>query len=67
MKNDISDRPVAPKKQKHQEAQKLKKIITKTVNEAMEDDLRAKALDGKKSLLSKKSTSGRAKGNKKKA
>jgi hypothetical protein len=63
----FSDRPVAPKKQKHQEAQKLKKIITKAVNEVMEDDLRAKALDGKKSLLSKKSTSGKAKGSKKKA
>lgn len=32
----------------------------------MEDDLRARALDGKKSLVSKKSTSGRAKGSKKK-
>lgn len=60
------NRPVAPKKQKHEEAQKLKKIITKTVNAAMEDDLRARALDGKKSLLSKKSTPARAKGNKKK-
>ncbi|KDR21967.1 hypothetical protein L798_02856 [Zootermopsis nevadensis] len=59
-------RPIAPKKQKNQEAQKLKKIITKNVNEAMEDDLRARALDGKKSLVSKKSTSGRAKGSKKK-
>ena len=62
----ISDRPIAPKKQKHQETQKLKKIITKAVNEAMEDDLRARALEGKKSLVSKKSASGKAKGSQKK-
>ncbi|PSN42900.1 hypothetical protein C0J52_18183 [Blattella germanica] len=37
--------------------QKLKKAITKTVNAAMEDDLRAKALDGKKSLTSRKKSS----------
>lgn len=53
------NRPVAPKKQKHQEAQKLKKMISKTVNEAMEDDLRARALDGKKSLTSKKQPASR--------
>ena len=53
----ISDRPIAPKKQKHEAAQKLKKAITKSVNEAMEDDLRAKALDGKKSLTPKKKAS----------
>nr|CAD7258688.1 unnamed protein product [Timema shepardi] len=49
-----SDRPISPKKQKHDESQKLKKIITKTVNAAMEDDLRAQALDGKRSLRVRK-------------
>ncbi|KAJ4429590.1 hypothetical protein ANN_21761 [Periplaneta americana] len=59
-------RPVAPKKQKHQAAQKLKKMISKTVNETMEDELRARALDGKKSLVSKKrTTSGKSRGAKK--
>jgi len=61
-----ANRPIAPKKQKHQETQKLKKIITKAVNEAMEDDLRARALEGKKSLVSKKPASGKAKGSQKK-
>lgn len=50
------DKPVAPKKEKQQEAQKLKKVITKTMNKAIEEDIRAKALDGKKTLLSKKKT-----------
>nr|CAD7454597.1 unnamed protein product [Timema tahoe] len=48
------NRPISPKKQKHDESQKLKKIITKTVNAAMEDDLRAQALDGKRSLRVRK-------------
>ncbi|KAJ9600065.1 hypothetical protein L9F63_009634 [Diploptera punctata] len=52
-----TNRPIAPKKQKHEAAQKLKKTITKNVNAAIEDDLRAKALDGKKSLTSKKKAS----------
>ncbi|KYM97874.1 PREDICTED: uncharacterized protein LOC108778058 [Cyphomyrmex costatus] len=46
--------PVQPKKAKLQETQKLKKMISKTVNTVMEDELREKALDGKKTLAKKK-------------
>jgi len=45
--------PVRPKKAKLEEAHKLKKIITRTVNKAMEEELRDKALNGKKSLTKK--------------
>lgn len=49
-----SGAPAAAKKAKKVEAQKLKKVITKTVNAAAEEEIRSIALDGKKSLLSKK-------------
>lgn len=42
--------PIKPKNAKFKEVNKLKKIITKTVNNAIEDELREKALEGKKSL-----------------
>ncbi|XP_012537559.1 uncharacterized protein LOC105837374 [Monomorium pharaonis] len=42
--------PVQPKKTKLQESQKLKKMISKTVNTAAEDDLRERALEGRKTL-----------------
>ncbi|OAD62772.1 hypothetical protein WN48_07229 [Eufriesea mexicana] len=45
-----SNAPIQPKKRKFEEAHKLKQMITRTVNKAMEDELRKKALDGKKSL-----------------
>jgi len=45
--------PVQPKKAKLQEAQKLKKMISKTLNTAMEDDIRERALEGKKTLTKK--------------
>ncbi|XP_024887414.1 uncharacterized protein LOC143908909 [Temnothorax americanus] len=45
--------PVQPKKTKLQEAQKLKKMISKTVNTAVEDDLRGRALEGRKTLRKK--------------
>jgi len=48
--------PVRPKKTKVLEVQKLKKVFSKTVNTAMEDELRKKALDGRKTLA-KKNTS----------
>lgn len=51
--------PVTPKKAKQVQAQKLKKAITKAGSIATEEELRAIALDGKKSLLSKKTTSPR--------
>ncbi|KAF7269704.1 uncharacterized protein LOC143198183 [Rhynchophorus ferrugineus] len=35
--------PIKRKKQSQQEAQKLKQIITKTVNKAVEEDIRAQA------------------------
>lgn len=60
------NRPIAPKKQKLQEAQKLKKVVSKNVNQAMEEDLRARALDGKKSLTGKKNTASPAQKKKKK-
>ncbi|KAK3919367.1 3-isopropylmalate dehydrogenase 1, chloroplastic [Frankliniella fusca] len=47
--------PVAPKLTgKAVDAMKMKKAISKGVSEAMENELRAKAFDGKKSLLTKK-------------
>ncbi|KAL6258783.1 uncharacterized protein LOC105434113 [Pogonomyrmex barbatus] len=48
--------PVQPKKTKLQEAQKLKKIMSKTVNIAVEDELREKALEGRKTLTKKDSS-----------
>lgn len=46
--------PIQPKKTKLQEAQKMKKIISKSVNTAMENELRERAMDGKMSLTNKK-------------
>lgn len=54
---DFLDAPIQPKKTKFQEAHQLKKMISKTVNDAMEDELRERALDGKKSLTKKPQTS----------
>lgn len=48
--------PIQPKKKKFEETHKLKQMITKTVNKAMEDELREKALEGKKSLTKKNSS-----------
>lgn len=45
--------PIRPKKAKFEEAHKLKQMITKTVNKAAEDELRDRALEGKKSLIKK--------------
>ncbi|KAK2586760.1 hypothetical protein KPH14_011789 [Odynerus spinipes] len=45
--------PIKSKNAKFKEVHKLKKIITKTVNNAIEDELREKALEGKKSLTKK--------------
>ncbi|XP_050472397.1 uncharacterized protein LOC126864762 [Bombus huntii] len=45
--------PIQPKKRKFEETHKLKQIITKTVNKAMEDELREKALEGKRLLTRK--------------
>ncbi|KAL0125163.1 hypothetical protein PUN28_004357 [Cardiocondyla obscurior] len=53
--------PVQPKKAKMQEAQKLKKIISKTVNTAVEDDLRERALEGRKTLTKKNSSKSKKK------
>jgi len=47
---------VQPKKTKLQEVQKLKKMISKAVNSTIEDELRERALEGKKTLV-KKNTS----------
>lgn len=52
----LKDAPVQPKKTKLQETQKLKKIISKAVNSTIEDELRDRALEGKKTLV-KKNTS----------
>lgn len=46
----FSDAPIKPKKQKQQDSHKLKQIITKTVNKAMEDELRLRAGKGKLEL-----------------
>lgn len=53
----FEDAPVQPKKTKLQETQKLKKMISKTVNTAVEDELRGRALDGRKTLAKKTSKS----------
>ncbi|XP_034182250.1 uncharacterized protein LOC117605252 [Osmia lignaria lignaria] len=45
--------PIQPKKKKFEEAHKLKQMISKTVNRAMENELREKALGGKMSLVRK--------------
>lgn len=49
----FSDAPAIMKKGKNSQVQKLKKIITKTVNANAEEQLRSIALNGKKSLSSK--------------
>lgn len=43
-----SNAPIKPKKQGFQEAHKLKQIITKTVNKAVEEEIRSQA--GKSNL-----------------
>lgn len=53
--------PIQPKKKKIEEAQKLKQMISKTVNKAMEDDLREKALEGKKSLTKRDASTSKKK------
>lgn len=39
------DKPIQPKKAKFEEAAKLKKAISKSVYKAMENEMRARALD----------------------
>lgn len=46
----VSDRPIKPKKKAFEEAHKLKKLITKTVNKAVEEEIRSRASDGNKTL-----------------
>lgn len=48
--------PIQPKKAKFEDAHKLKKMISKNVNRAMENELRQKAMDGKTSLTRKDSS-----------
>lgn len=55
LQNLFLDAPIAAKKEKNAQLQKLKKVITQTLNATAEAQLRAIALDGKKSLLSKTS------------
>lgn len=53
--------PVQPKKAKLQETQKLKKIISKAVNNTIEDELREAAMDGRKTLAKKGASSSQKK------
>lgn len=53
----LKDAPVKAKKVKNQEVHKLKKMITRSLNNAMEDELRESVLEGKKSLTKKNSSS----------
>ncbi|KZC13331.1 PREDICTED: uncharacterized protein LOC107191393 [Dufourea novaeangliae] len=53
--------PIQPKKKQVEDAHKLKQMITRTVNKAMEDELREKALEGKKSLTKKEPSSSKKK------
>jgi len=48
----FQDAPIQSKKSKFQETQKLKKMITKTVNN-VENELREIALEGRKTLTKK--------------
>ncbi|KAF6206383.1 hypothetical protein GE061_017616 [Apolygus lucorum] len=48
------NRPIAPKKAKHEEIAKLKKMISKNVNRKLEEEIRGAATDGQKVKLSKK-------------
>ena len=61
----FSDAPVAPRLTgKAVDSMKMKKAISKGVSEALENELRAKAFEGKKSLLSKKEIAEKAGGSK---
>lgn len=42
------DCPIKPKKKQHEESQKLKQIISKTVNKAVEEEIRARAMSNQK-------------------
>ncbi|KAM0725121.1 hypothetical protein ACS0PU_008607 [Formica fusca] len=53
--------PVQPKKTRLQEAQKLKKIISKAVNTTIEDELREKAMEGRKTLAKKNASNSQKK------
>ncbi|XP_050457867.1 uncharacterized protein LOC126854822 [Cataglyphis hispanica] len=53
--------PVQPKKTKLQEIQKLKKMISKAVNTTIEDELRERAMEGKKTLAKKDASSSQKK------
>ncbi|KAF3430596.1 hypothetical protein E2986_13172 [Frieseomelitta varia] len=53
--------PIQPKKRKFEETHKLKQMITKTVNKAMEIKLREKALEGKMSLTKKETATSKKK------
>lgn len=59
--NFLKDAPVQPKKAKLQETQKLKKIISKAVNNTIEDELREAAMDGRKTLAKKGASSSQKK------
>lgn len=56
-----SNAPIQPKKKKFEESHKLRQMITRTVNKAMEDELREKALEGKKSLTRKQTSTSQKK------
>ncbi|KAJ8932393.1 hypothetical protein NQ318_012743 [Aromia moschata] len=45
-----SNCPIQPKKKKHEEAQKLKQAISKTLNKAVEDEMRNRATSSQKPL-----------------
>ncbi|KAK4872803.1 hypothetical protein RN001_014832 [Aquatica leii] len=48
-----ANHPIKPKKQMLQETQKMKRVVTKNVNKAVEDEMRSRAYDGQKKKLSK--------------
>lgn len=45
----FTDRPIKPKKQHFEESHKLKKLITKTLNKSVEEEMRSRA-SGNKNL-----------------
>lgn len=50
----FADRPIQPKKSKHEEVDRLKKMITKNVCKAIEEQIRGIASDQKVHLSKKK-------------
>lgn len=45
-----ANKPIKPKKNKIEEAQKIKRVISKSLNKAVEDEMRSRACSSNKNL-----------------